>query len=136
MYVAKKVFIPMNLLIKMKFSLPCCLSTKGMVISLQLQKQDNNTHCVGRRMTGHNIVIMTDNCSFLFLLEAGAGGNNQYWMNCICFLDKSQNLKLKQSYYVLLQSKYRDTLSIVFIYNDTNGSIPFHIHVYMKMRKP
>ena len=44
-------------------------------------------------MTGHNIVIMTDNCSFLFLLEAGAGGNNQYWMNCICFLDKSQNLK-------------------------------------------
>ena len=78
MYVAKKVFIPMKLLIKMKFSLPCCVSTKGMVISLQLQKQDNNTHCVGRRMTGHNIVIMTDNCSFLFLLEAGAGGNNQY----------------------------------------------------------
>ena len=46
MYVAKNVFIPMNLLIKMKFSLPCCLSIKGMAISLQLQKQDNNTHCV------------------------------------------------------------------------------------------
>ena len=79
MDVAKKLFIPMKLLIKMKFSLPCSVSTKGMVISLQLQKQDNNTHSVGRRrMTGHNIVIMTDNCSFLFLLEAGAGGNNQY----------------------------------------------------------
>ena len=46
MYVAKKVFIPMNLLIKMKFSLPWIVSTKGMVISLQLQKQDNNTHFV------------------------------------------------------------------------------------------
>ena len=36
----------MNLLIKMKFSLPCSVSTKGMFISLQLQKQDNNTHFV------------------------------------------------------------------------------------------
>ena len=36
----------MKLLIKMKFSLPYHVSTKGMVISLQLQKQDNNTHYV------------------------------------------------------------------------------------------
>ena len=46
MDVAKKLFIPMKLLIKMKFSLPSSVSTKGMVISLQLQKQDNNTHFV------------------------------------------------------------------------------------------
>ena len=89
-------------------------------------------------MTGHNIVIMTDNCSFLFLLEAGAGGNNQYWMNCICFLDKSQNFKTQAILLRVITMKIEGYIELCYyLKDDENISIPFHIHVYrINMRKP
>ena len=55
----------------------CQYQGHGYFLTVTKTRQQHSL-CMGRRMTGHNIVIMTDNCSFLFLLEAGAGGNNQY----------------------------------------------------------
>ena len=80
MYVAKKSFHSHEFTYKNEILIAMLSKYQGHGYFLTVTKtRQQHSFCVGRRrMTGHNIVIMTDNCSFLFLLEAGAGGNNQY----------------------------------------------------------